>query len=383
MCVDIIIKNERGVFMKVFETKDIYENPLPQLKSRQCMFPSLAELEGGTIAASFAIGEAFESVDSRSYICFSQDGGKSFDEPKLILDFGTDTPITDYGKLSVSNDGKLLVFGYAFERPDPTLPLGNPETGGLLDDFIFLSASEDGGKSFSAPKRIDCAWGAHAEASAPITLLSDGSFISPITGFADWNGNTHGKNCGRAIISHDSGGSFSDKVICMEFPGDTVTCFEQRMCQLASGAIVDIGWNEDMKTGERLPNHYTLSYDGGKSWSKPKSTGVMGQSSSVLSIGGEKLLALHSCRRDTDRPGIYAYVVDLSRGEWDIIDEKLIWEPKTPVLKDKNFAEIFAYLKFGQPSAIKLKNGDILATHWYQDNGTYKVAVTKIQLDGE
>ena len=107
----------------------------------------------------------------------------------------------------------------------------------------------------------------------------------------------------------------------------------------------------------------------------------MGQASSLCAIGGERLFALHSVRRDTDRPGVYAYVVDLSGGEWRIVDESVIWEPKTPVLKDAAMAEIFSFLKFGQPSAIKLKDGSILATHWYQENGTYKVAVTKIELN--
>ena len=60
--------------MKSKWTKDIYTNPLPQLKSRQAIFPSLCELDDGRIAASFIIGEAFESVDSRAYISFSDDG---------------------------------------------------------------------------------------------------------------------------------------------------------------------------------------------------------------------------------------------------------------------------------------------------------------------
>ena len=40
--------------------------------------------------------------------------------------------------------------------------------------------------------------------------------------------------------------------------------------------------------------------------------------------GGEKLLALHAKRRDTDRPGIYGYIVDLSGGNWNIEEEKRV-----------------------------------------------------------
>ncbi len=78
--------------MKSFESSVIYGNPLPQLRSRQSMFPFLCELKDGRIAAVHVIGEAFESVDSASYISFSQDGGKTWEvqSPCLIkADFRT------------------------------------------------------------------------------------------------------------------------------------------------------------------------------------------------------------------------------------------------------------------------------------------------------
>jgi hypothetical protein len=114
--------------------------------------------------------------------------------------------------------------------------------------------------------------------------------------------------------------------------------------------------------------------------SAPKTTGILGQASSVCAIGGEKLIAIHAVRRDTDRPGIYAYVVDLAGGEWNIIDSALIWEPATPMAKDTKMAEIFSFLKFGQLASILLSCGDLLMSHWCLDNGQYKVIATRISL---
>ena len=123
-----------------------------------------------------------------------------------------------------------------------------------------------------------------------------------------------------------------------------------------------------------------VSYDNGKSWSKPISTGIGGQASSLCAIGGEKLLALHSVRRDTDRPGIYAYVIDFSERTWKIVDEAIVFEPVVPVMKDNKLAEIFSYLKFGQPGAILLSDGDILMSHWYAQDGRYQTVATRIKL---
>lgn len=364
--------------MKVISSSVIYENPLPQLCSKQSMFPSLCELHDGTIAASTTIGQAFESVDSTSYIVFSNDGGATWSKPSQMFEKSED--ITDYCKISMLPDGQLAALGYAYIRSNHSLPLGNPETGGLLDDFVFFSESFDMGKTWSVPKKIECAWGPHIEASAPITVLKDGTLITPITGFPDWEGKMHGNLCGRALCSHDRGKTWNDGTICMDFGDNSTTCYEQRMCQLDSGAIICIAWNENTATGERLENHYTVSYDDGKSWSKPVSTGIMGQASSVCALGGERLLALHSVRRDTDKPGIYACIVDFSEHKWDIIEKKLVWEPDFAMVKDKKMADIFSFLKFGQPSAILLKDGNILMSHWYAKEGQYKTVATRIYL---
>lgn len=367
--------------MKVTASNIIYKNPLPQLRSRHSFFPSGAALKGNSIIASFAMGEAFESVDSTSYVAFSDDMGITWGKPQAMFDFGKDAnSTTDYCKVTSIDGEKLVAIGYTYFRPDPELPIGNPETGGVLDDFIFFSTSEDGGKTWAQPKRIDSSFGLHVEASAPITVLKDGTWITPIANFPDWDGKFHAKNHGRLLRSEDSGKTWTDDAVCMDFEGRNVTCYEQRVCQLESGTIIDIAWNEDVDTGDRLHNHFTYSTDNGKTWSRPASTDVMGQASSVCHIDGEKFLAIHAVRRDTDRPGIYAYVIDFSDKTWNVIDSALVWEPKTKVEKMENMAEIFAFLKFGQPGAVKLNDGSLMMTHWCAENGEYMTVATKIKL---
>lgn len=366
--------------MKIIESNTIYENPLPQLESKQSFFPFLCETKDGRLMASIVIGQAFESVDSSTYKCFSDDGGKTWTSPEPISDFsGVGRVVTDYSKVTTAPSGDILLLGYAYYRDDPTLPIGNPENGGLLDDFVYFSVSKDGGKTFSIPKEIECSWGPHVEASAPLTVLKDGSFITPITGFPDWEGKDHGPMVGRALRSRDGGESWSDEVVSMDF-GKAVTCYEQRMCQLESGTIISIGWNEDVTTGERLENHYTYSTDNGESFSSPIPTGIRGQASSVCALGGEKFLALHAVRRDTDRPGVYGYVIDFSDKTWKIVDEALVWAPAVPMTKDTKMAEIFSFLKFGQPGAILLSDGDVMMSHWCAEDGRYRTVATRIKL---
>lgn len=367
--------------MRISEFSFIYDNPLPQLRSRQSAFPFLCECSDGTLLATHSIGEAFESTDLESCLSRSSDGGKTWDKPqRMFCSFHNGRPVSDCCKVTALPDGRLVALGYAYYRDNPDLPLGNPQTGGLLDDFIFYAISDDGGKNWSQRREIPCAWGPHAEASAPLTLLSDGAWVTPITGFPQWDGTMTGKLCGRLLRSDDQGKSWQDDALCMSFGETPVTCYEQRLCQLSSGTLVCIGWNEDAATGTRLPNHYTFSVDNGHTWSMPFSTGVLGQASSVCAIGEERLLALHAVRRDTDRPGIYGSIVDFSRKTWDVRDQALLWEPDMPLRKDPNMAEIFAYLKFGQPGAILLRDGSLMMSFWYAQDGQYRTVAARLEL---
>ena len=213
-----------------------------------------------------------------------------------------------------------------------------------------------------------------------MVVLQNGDWVTPITEFANWENQRQEASCGRLLRSSDQGKTWNDDAVIMAL-GETVAIFEQRVCQLKeSGKLVSIAWNEDLKTGERYNNHYSVSEDNGQTWTGGLDTGVRAQASSVCAIGGDRLLALHSKRRDTDRPGIYADIVHLADNKWNVESETLIWEPAVPVVRDKNMAEVFAFLKFGQPGACLLQDGTVLTTHWFIDNGQGKTIAMRLKL---
>ena len=368
--------------IRVIEKNVIYENPTPQLKSKHSYFPFVQQLEDGSLLSSHVIGEAFESIDQNTRLSKSTDMGKTW---KLLQPVYTKAnqhiPANDYMKLTNIGGGELLLFGYEFFRENPDLPLGNPDTGGILPDRLICLRSHDYGNNWDRPFEISCRWNNQVEASAPITVLNNGDWVTPITGFPSWDGKIPQYNCGRLLRSNNHGKTWNDNTVIIEFPGNSISIYEQRMCQLnKSGAIVAISWNEDLITGKRLPNHYSISYDHGYTFNGPHSTEIMGQASSVTSIGKDRLLALHSLRRDTGRPGIYGYIVNLEKGGWNIEYETILWEPLMPVTRNSKMAEIFAFLKFGQPLAIMLDDGTFIMTHWAVEDGQGKTFCTRLGI---
>ena len=358
----------------------IYENPMPHLYPRNSAFPNAIELADGRLLAAHQMGVAFESVDGATFLSESTDGGKTWSAPWKAVPQEEERPISECAKLTLLPDGRLVLLGYAFYRDNPELPLGNAQTGGLLEDYVFWAESTDGGKTWSEKRHIPNTWEGHTEASAPLYVLQDGSWATPITGFPTWDGNKVSKDCGRLLHSYDQGKTWNDDTICMEFPGNTVLCYEQRMCQLEDGTLVTIAWNEDTATGARLHNHIAISTDGGKTFSAPIDTGVQGQASGIVALDGTKVLTLHAIRRDTDEPGVYACVADVAGGEWKLLSQEKVWVPKLPMTRNTYMAEVFAFIKFGQPGVMRLSDGNILITFWICEEGCYKTVAAKYKL---
>ena len=92
-------------------------------------------------------------------------------------------------------------------------------------------------------------------------------------------------------------------------------------------------------------------------------------------------MTLHALRRDTDEPGVYACIADVAGGKWRLIGKERIWAPRLPMTRNDKMAEIFAFIKFGQPGAIRLSDGSIMMTLWICEDGCYKTLAIKFTFE--
>lgn len=361
----------------------VYENPRPHVRSRHGYFPGLAVLPSGDLIALFVIAEAFEAANGATWVARSGDEGRSWRlqgplYDKSVLGFET----TDSMKPLVLRDGTLVAAGYRFHRHDPEMPIAIPETGGIQPGDDIISFSADEGRTWSVPSIIPRSYPELLELSGPcIESRASGDLLGLGAPYKMPDGSNPSGQIGVLLRSRDKGRTWDDSVRYFTTPGNRITPFEARLCEMQAGRLAALVWAYDYATDTHLPNHVVVSHDDGRTWTAPVPTPHHGQASNLLWLGGDLLLTIHAHRSAVDT-GIYVRLVDFARDRWTPVCETLVYGAGIggQTREGQQMAEMFKSLRFGQPSLLKLPGGDFLAAHWCVEEGQGRIRSHRLRL---
>lgn len=358
--------------MKRLEEFTIYQNPAPLLLSRQATFPGIVQLANGELVALFCIGQAFDAADTRTYVSRSSDEGRTWSEPVRLSPKEQVPQESESMKPLLLRDGTLIAAGYVFVRPTPLTPVVDPETFELLRLRNKVCSSSDGGRSWSEPHYIDVE-GQPLELSGPCIELTSGRIVGATAPF-----HLHKDgHAGWIIASEDKGRTWRKLSEFYRSPAGNVSAWECRLCEMSPGKLAVIAWAYDNASGKNLDNILALSDDGGETF-RLVETGVHGQASNVMSLGGDKLLTIHAHR---EAPvGLVVRRVDLSGGRFGVEEELDLFQDAAMGSDSADIRKQFGSLKFGQPSLLKLMGGDILAACWSFENSQYVIKGFRLAL---
>lgn len=357
--------------MKLLDDVTIYQNPAPLLVSRQAIFPGIVQLPSGELVALFTIGEAFDAANTRAYVARSSDEGRTWSEPVRLSTKEASPEESESFKPLLLRDGTLVATGYVFVRPTPLTPVVDPETFELLRLRNKVSFSSDGGHTWSEPEYFDVE-GEPLELSGPMIELSSGRLLGATAPF-------HLRKDGHAgwiVASDDKGKSWRKLSEFYRSPGGNVATWECRLCEMSPGRVAVIAWAYDNASSANRDNILALSDDGGETF-RTIETGVHGQASNMLPLGGDKLLTIHAHR---EAPiGLMVRRVDLGAGTFAIEKELDLLGRADMASETADIRKQFASLKFGQPSLLRLQSGDILAACWSFENSQYVIKAYRLQ----
>jgi len=351
------------------ETGLLFRNPQPHLKSVHAYFPSVVALPDGDWLASYMLGEAFEAVDTRVHLSRSMDQGLTWQPEGLLATDLEGRLVSESGRLTVTPEGDVIALLHRHDRSKhPHEGLANPENMGFVPTDFAISRSSDGGRTWSTPENLDPPLvGPSFELCCPITPLSDGRWLLPTSTWRGWEGDLPNGDRMLAFISHDRGATWPSYVDVMRDERPDMMFWESKIVELSDGRLLAVAWVYDHAESRDLQNHYALSGDGGKTWTKPASTGLLGQTMTPLVLPGDQILVVY---RRIDQPGLWGQLAHLEGDQWVNDDAQPLWGHGSLGLTgaDDSMVANFQTLRFGAPCMMRCEEDRVFVAFWcYED----------------
>jgi len=351
----------------VVERGIIFWDQDPDSTTPVACYPTLARLSDGRILCIFRTGQSKDGPDEAVRIVESTDEGRAWTRASFAPDTTLDgvAGSMSMGSLVETAPGQLLLVSTWINRSDPTLPISNPETSGLLEIRSVKFHSSDGGQTWSDIEAIQGIPFPQPEISGPVIALSEpGHLLLPMENQKHWDDpNPIDEKC-YALLSFDGGKTWPEwAMVAHDHPARKFWC--NRITKLASDELVCASWAFDNATEKDLPLHLTYGSPDGRTWSTPVSTGIEGQVSHMLALDESTLLMATSHRQS---PAGIRLRTSFDNGKsWDGDGLLVLDAENQAVQSGGDLADYYQQMTgytFGWSPMVPLKDGSILLAHF-------------------
>ena len=344
------------------------EGALSHNPATGAFIPTVTPLNDGTFIAAQQVGAHLGSRDHRIEILRSNNG-RDWTSGGMV-DTRDEARSWSYHSVQVYQvaDSRLLLRASRFwhhdnprqfEKPEPGLPRPGP--------VIFWS--EDRGKSWSesqyveAPLPIDA--NTHHVMGNLIQLSAD-RWLFPIQLNNPKHHYSGPNHHGAALLfTADGGKSFGEFTILAQDPDGVIEYHDQFGVLRKDGSLYTMLWTVHTDANADLNNHWVISNDGGRTWSKPQPTNLRGQVCAPIRLSDGRIAAVYNYRHEPQ--GIHL-ALGRDAATYDTDNEIAIFragkETAVGKAKDEHFLSKNEKIAFGRPNGVCLADGTILIWYW-------------------
>lgn len=351
-----------------------------------CSFCQSAQDANGAIFCAYRSGTAKHGPDGTFLFQRSSDGGKTWSAPATVFDRTDRTPPESVvcGGIAAVKGSLLAVFA-SLDMLNPAAYVFSEEAE-KFPHYVSLCRSDDGGRTWPVPQRIDIApyGGARTGIAANPFLLAGGDLCIPVE---------TQMSCGPqgtiSVVSSDKGHSFSKpRLLVGDETGKLCLC-DARVARLSGGSFLMHLWTFTQEGEKTLNVHQSRSTDG-LHWSTPKPTRIQGQISCPLELSPGKLIAVCNYREVPE--GNHLWWSD-DGGEtwcdspiqmWDVAASRVLGEPAQHAVPTggKEIWESLPKFSFGTPSLQLMRDGAVLLIYYATVNGIIHVRACRFRVSG-
>jgi sialidase-1 len=311
----------------------------------------------------------------------SADGGRTWtDEGRVWPEL--DGPESISCALSRAPNGDLFLYGTITPVDQPGESWWDNERAAMKQNDIFWARSRDGGRTWTRPTVIPMPIPGGAEAPGPLTVLRDGRWV---VCYAPYNTFDRDLVVDRNQIvlakSDDEGRSWRHTSM-LRFADPDGGGAEAWVVQLADGRLVGTCWNMSLVSGRDEPIPFAVSHDRGDTWTPTRSTGLVGQATSLAPLADGRLLIAYNQRVEPDT-GVWLAVLDPTDGDAGIARNGPAWLAQQATHSDGSTGhDAWTDFAFGEPSVTLLPDGDVFVTLWCDQPSGRGVRFVKLAQAG-
>ncbi len=352
----------------------VYRNPRPHVRAVHAWHPRLVAGKDGRIIVTFDLAQAVESMDYRTYISHSDDGGQSWSAPVRLYEDNllpdSPRPSTHLARPSRMRDGDLVAIIGRYFRDDPNEGIINHANLGLVNMELLLARSGNDGRTWQPPQRIvPPVTGTGFEVVHPILELRDGRWLAPL---ATWHYGSstppYGDKAG-VFVSTDQGRTWPTYLDVMNESAQGIIYFEQGLTELADGRVLAVAWAFDGKKGTTRSIDWAVSSGG--AFTPFKRTCLAGETAKLVALPNGKVLCVY---RGINPAGLCASLLDVQGEELRTTEPVVLWKgERTQMVGAASAGEELANLKLGSPHMIALDQDRVLVVFWCCIEGLFHI----------
>jgi hypothetical protein len=343
-------------------------------------FPGICVHPDGTwLVACRAARKKQELKGQHIIVTRSEDQGKSWSQPEApyappelegrpgLFRTGYITYIDDRHASGNERPALLNVLCWV-DHSRPELVLFNEENEGLLDCKVFISRSDDCGRTWGEPYFADMSpYTMPTPLTGPILPLKNGELACQIELNKHYDDNTPWHHSSVLLFSKDGGRTWGESSRVTGDPENRVFYWDQRPAVLSDGSLLDVFWTFDRETAEYLPIHYSRSRDNGRTWTYPEATEVPGQPAQPVDLPDGRVIMVYVDR--TKRPILKARASSDGGVTWPESTETILFDrgPENQTVKKGSMQDAWSEMgKFslGLPATAALPGGEVLTVFY-------------------
>lgn len=373
--------------MKLLDSGLIIDATTAPADARFCTFTSLLCLSDGRLVAGFRTGSAKDSGDDDIRLLVSEDEGRTWAHTcNGIGEYpqGSGGRMRAVG-LAEIEPGRLIAAFNWIDRSDPSLPLANPETQGILPTKLLVAESSDTGRTWTPFRTVDLHPHQGNALTGDLLTLHNGTLALPYEAWKEYYDSSPGEHHAALRFSDDGGHNWRGPAVVAHDDENRRLFWDQRLTVLPQdGRLLALFWTHDRQAGQDLPIHMAWGSPDGHTWSAPRSTGVAGQIAAPLGLPDGRLLMAYVHRHDP--PSLRVLLSEDDGDSWQ--DELIFYEKRlgseSGMAGSRNFADYWADMNiwtFGHPAAALLPNGDVMVAYYAGDASAMSIHWVRIKVE--